>query len=102
MMRAALAAARRGDGRVHPNPSVGAVVFRGDRILARGTTRPPPGAHAEIVAMDALRRRHGERALRGASLAVTFEPCSFTGRTGPCSDAVAVRATWPRPSSPAN
>jgi len=91
MMRAALAAARRGDGRVHPNPSVGAVVFRGDRILGRGTTRPPGGAHAEIVAMESVRRRHGARALRGASLATTLEPCSFSGRTGPCADAI-VRA----------
>lgn len=88
MMRAALAAARRGDGRVHPNPSVGAVVFRGDRILGRGTTRPPGGAHAEIVAMEAVRRRHGARSLRGAALATTLEPCSFTGRTGPCADAI--------------
>jgi diaminohydroxyphosphoribosylaminopyrimidine deaminase/5-amino-6-(5-phosphoribosylamino)uracil reductase len=88
MMRAALAAAKRGDGRTHPNPSVGAVVFRGDRILARGTTRPPGGAHAEIVAMENARRRHGPGALRGAEMAVTLEPCSFTGRTGPCADAL--------------
>jgi len=88
MMRAALSAARRGDGRVHPNPSVGAVVFRGDRVLARGTTRPPGGAHAEIAALANVRRRHGDRALRGASIAVTLEPCSFTGRTGPCADAL--------------
>ena len=88
MMRLALRAAARGAGRTHPNPSVGAVVFRGDRILARGTTRPPGGPHAEIVAMDRARSRHGERALRGASLAVTLEPCSFQGRTGPCADAI--------------
>ena len=88
MLRAALAAARRGDGRVFPNPSVGAVIYRGDRILGRGTTEPPPGKHAEIVALEAVRRRHGERALRGASIATTLEPCSFTGRTGPCADAI--------------
>jgi diaminohydroxyphosphoribosylaminopyrimidine deaminase/5-amino-6-(5-phosphoribosylamino)uracil reductase len=88
MMRLALAAARLGDGRTHPNPSVGAVVFRGDRVLGRGTTRPPGGAHAEIVAMQNARRRHGPRALRGAEMAVTLEPCSFTGRTGPCADAL--------------
>ena len=87
-MRAALACARRGEGRVFPNPSVGAIVFRGDRILGRGTTRPPGGKHAEIVAMDAVRRKHGALALRGASIASTLEPCSFTGRTGPCADAI--------------
>ncbi|MFO0689294.1 MAG: bifunctional diaminohydroxyphosphoribosylaminopyrimidine deaminase/5-amino-6-(5-phosphoribosylamino)uracil reductase RibD [Myxococcota bacterium] len=88
MMRRALAAAARGDGSTHPNPSVGAVVFRGDRVLGVGTTRPPGGPHAEIVAMERARRRHGAAALRGASLAVTLEPCSFTGRTGPCTEAI--------------
>jgi len=88
MMKAALVAARRGDGRTHPNPSVGAVVFRGDRILGRGRTQPPGGAHAEIVAMDRARKAHGARALRGASIATTLEPCNFTGRTGPCSEAI--------------
>jgi len=87
VMRLALAQARRGEGRVFPNPSVGAVVFRGGRVLGRGHTRPPGGPHAEVVAMEAVRRRHGARALRGASLAVTLEPCCFTGRTGPCTEA---------------
>jgi diaminohydroxyphosphoribosylaminopyrimidine deaminase/5-amino-6-(5-phosphoribosylamino)uracil reductase len=88
MMREALRLARRGDGRTFPNPSVGAVVYRGDRILGRGTTRPPGGDHAEIVAMKRALSRHGPRALRGASLAVTLEPCNFTGRTGPCTEAI--------------
>lgn len=88
MMRRALAAAARGQGLTHPNPSVGAVVYRGDRVLGVGTTQPPGGAHAEIVAMDRARRRFGEAALRGASLAVTLEPCNFTGRTGPCTEAI--------------
>jgi diaminohydroxyphosphoribosylaminopyrimidine deaminase/5-amino-6-(5-phosphoribosylamino)uracil reductase len=88
MLRSALRAAARGDGCVYPNPSVGAVVFRGDRILGRGTTRPVGGAHAEVVAIEAARRKHGAARLRGASLAVTLEPCSFQGRTGPCTDLI--------------
>jgi diaminohydroxyphosphoribosylaminopyrimidine deaminase/5-amino-6-(5-phosphoribosylamino)uracil reductase len=88
-MRLALAQARRALGRTFPNPAVGAVVFRGDRVLGRGATRPPGGPHAEVVALDRAARRHGRRALRGASLAVTLEPCSHRGRTGPCADAVA-------------
>ncbi len=88
MMRLALRQAARGDGRTHPNPSVGAIVFRGDRVLGRGTTRPPGGAHAEVVAIESARRRHGDRALRGASIAVTLEPCNFQGRTGPCTEAI--------------
>ena len=88
MLRLALRAAARGDGRVHPNPSVGAVVFRGDRILGRGTTRPVGGAHAEVVAIEAVRRKYGAAGLRGASMAVTLEPCDFVGRTGACTEAI--------------
>jgi diaminohydroxyphosphoribosylaminopyrimidine deaminase/5-amino-6-(5-phosphoribosylamino)uracil reductase len=89
MMRLALRVAARGDGRTHPNPSVGAIIFRGDRILGRGTTRSQPaGAHAEIVAMTAVRRKFGVSALRGASMAVTLEPCNFVGRTGACTEAI--------------
>ncbi|MCP3983918.1 MAG: bifunctional diaminohydroxyphosphoribosylaminopyrimidine deaminase/5-amino-6-(5-phosphoribosylamino)uracil reductase RibD [bacterium] len=88
VMRRALTRARARQGRTHPNPAVGAVVFRGDRILGAGGTRPPGGAHAEIVALDRARRRHGEAALRGASLAVTLEPCHHQGRTGPCTAAI--------------
>ena len=87
-MRLALACARRASGRTFPNPPVGAVVFRGPRVLGRGWTRPVGGAHAEIVAIEAAIRRHGARAVRGASLAVTLEPCSHIGRTPPCVERV--------------
>lgn len=85
-MRLALAQARGALGRSFPNPAVGAVVFRGDRVLGRGRTRSAGGAHAEVVALDAALRRYGARAVRGASMAVTLEPCSHTGKTGPCVD----------------
>jgi len=89
MIRLALRAASRGDGRTFPNPSVGAVVFRGDQVLGRGTTKAQPaGAHAEVVALAAARRKFGEKRVRGASMAVTLEPCNFVGRTGPCTDAI--------------
>src|SRR5436190_1178282 len=65
-----------------PNPWVGAVIQSGDELFD-GATQPPGGPHAEIVALRAA----GERA-RGATLACTLEPCSHTGRTGPCADAV--------------
>jgi len=88
-MRLALAQARRASGRTFPNPAVGAVVLRGARVLGRGFTRPAGGAHAEVVAIEAARRRHGDAALRGAWLAVTLEPCAHVGRTAPCADLVA-------------
>jgi len=85
-MRLALGEARSALGRAFPNPAVGAVVYRGARVLARGSTRAVGGDHAEIVALSRAASRFGERALRGASLAVTLEPCAHTGRTGPCTD----------------
>ncbi len=87
-MRLALRSARRGRGRTFPNPSVGALIWKGELVLGRGTTRPAGGPHAEVVAIQAARRRHGEAALRGASMAVTLEPCCFEGRTAPCTEAI--------------
>jgi diaminohydroxyphosphoribosylaminopyrimidine deaminase/5-amino-6-(5-phosphoribosylamino)uracil reductase len=66
-----------------PNPWVGAVVRCADGTEFEGATEPPGGRHAEIVALDGA----GEAA-RGATLATTLEPCSHTGRTGPCADAI--------------
>lgn len=82
-MRQAIRQAWRGVGRTSPNPSVGAIVVRRGRVIARGFTRPPGGPHAEALALQ----RAGARA-RGATLYVTLEPCAHHGRTPPCVDAV--------------
>jgi len=82
-MRMSLALARKGAGRVSPNPMVGAVVVRGGRVVASGFHRIFGTAHAEVHAL----RRAG-RAARGADLYVTLEPCSHYGKTPPCVDAV--------------
>lgn len=83
-MARALFWAERGRGRTSPNPFVGAVVVTPDGIVAgQGTTMPAGGPHAEVVALDAA----GEAA-RGSTLYVTLEPCSHTGRTGPCAERV--------------
>jgi len=85
-MRQALACARHARGRSFPNPPVGAVVFRGDRVLGRGATRNVGGPHAEVVAIRGALRRHGASGVRGASIAVTLEPCNHHGRTAPCTE----------------
>ena len=82
-MRMALDEARRALGRVAPNPAVGAVVVRDGEVVGSGGTAPPPGPHAEIVAL----RQAGERA-RAAELYVTLEPCCHHGRTPPCTGAI--------------
>jgi diaminohydroxyphosphoribosylaminopyrimidine deaminase/5-amino-6-(5-phosphoribosylamino)uracil reductase len=82
-MARALELARRGLGRTHPNPSVGAVLVRNGRIVGEGTTAPAGGPHAEVRAID----QAGARA-RGADLYVTLEPCAHVGRTPPCVSAL--------------
>ena len=72
--------------RTSPNPWVGAVVVTGDGRTFDGATEPPPGRHAEVVALDAARAAGAST--QGATVAVTLEPCSHTGRTGPCADAL--------------
>jgi diaminohydroxyphosphoribosylaminopyrimidine deaminase/5-amino-6-(5-phosphoribosylamino)uracil reductase len=94
-MQLALREARRGRGRCFPNPSVGAVIVRGDEVLGRGTTQPAGGKHAEVVAIERARRRAGAAALRRATLVSTLEPCCHHGRTGPCADLI-VEAGIPR------
>lgn len=85
-MRRALELAESGWGRVHPNPLVGAVVVRDGGVVGEGAHREFGGDHAEVEAL----RNAGEQA-HGATLYVTLEPCSHTGKTPPCTDSV-VRA----------
>ncbi len=82
-MQAALALARRGLGRVAPNPAVGCVLVRDGRVLGRGWTRPGGRPHAETEALA----RAGEAA-RGATAYVSLEPCAHHGKTPPCAEAL--------------
>ena len=83
-MRAALAEAKKGLGQTSPNPAVGAVLVCGNRIVARGHHRRPGGPHAEIACL-----RHFSRTIPPeATLYITLEPCSTTGRTAPCTNEI--------------
>lgn len=82
-MGEALSEARQGVGLTAPNPPVGAVVVKEGRIVGRGYHARAGAPHAEPVAL----REAGEAA-RGADLYVTLEPCSTTGRTPPCTEAI--------------
>jgi diaminohydroxyphosphoribosylaminopyrimidine deaminase/5-amino-6-(5-phosphoribosylamino)uracil reductase len=82
-MAEALALARRGVALTSPNPMVGAVIVRDGEIVGRGFHTWEDKKHAEIVALEEA----GDRA-KGATIYVTLEPCSHTGRTGPCADAL--------------
>ncbi len=84
-MRAALLEARKGVGNASPNPAVGAALVQRGRIIATGYHRASGLPHAEIECLMAA----GHRSLRSTTLYVTLEPCSTTGRTPPCTEAIA-------------
>ena len=91
-MATALRLAQRGLGNVWPNPAVGCVIVaapeHGGRVLGRGWTQPGGRPHAETVALDQARARFGAESLVGAHVYVTLEPCSHTGKTPPCAQAL--------------
>ena len=85
-MHRALELARRGEGRVEPNPMVGAVIASANadgRIVGEGWHDRFGGPHAEPSALAAA----GPLA-RGGTLYVTLEPCCHHGKTPPCTDAI--------------
>ena len=82
-MTEALALAANGLYDAKPNPTVGCVLVKDGRVIARGWTAPAGGPHAERVALGAA----GAQA-RGATAYVTLEPCCHEGRTGPCTRAL--------------
>ncbi|MBR5690395.1 MAG: bifunctional diaminohydroxyphosphoribosylaminopyrimidine deaminase/5-amino-6-(5-phosphoribosylamino)uracil reductase RibD, partial [Verrucomicrobia bacterium] len=86
-MRRALELAAKGRGHTSPNPMVGAVLVDANgQLLGEGWHHRAGEAHAEVNAIaDAVARGNF---IRGATLYVTLEPCSTTGRTGPCVEAV--------------
>ncbi len=82
-MAEALALARRGVGRTRPNPPVGCVLVKAGRKVGGGYHHKAGQPHAEVEAL-----RDAAAKARGADAYVSLEPCSTTGRTGPCTQAL--------------
>ena len=80
-MERAIALAR--EHHPHPNPRVGAVVVAGGRIIGEGAHAGVGADHAEVVAL----KQAGPEAA-GSTVYVTLEPCSHTGHTPPCAEAL--------------
>ena len=82
-MKRALLLARQVIGISSPNPPVGALVVKDDRVLGEGHTLAPGEAHAEITALS-----QAGIAAKGATLYTTLEPCCHFGRTPPCTKSI--------------
>jgi diaminohydroxyphosphoribosylaminopyrimidine deaminase/5-amino-6-(5-phosphoribosylamino)uracil reductase len=83
-MAQALALAERGLYTTTPNPRVGCVIVRDERVVGEGWHERAGGPHAEAQALAAA-----GAAAQGATAYVSLEPCAHQGRTPPCADALA-------------
>lgn len=86
-MRRALYLATLGEGRVSPNPMVGAVIYADGRIIGEGYHRQYGGPHAEPNAVNSVREAD-RPLLREATMFVTLEPCAHFGKTPPCAQLI--------------
>ncbi|MES2547711.1 MAG: bifunctional diaminohydroxyphosphoribosylaminopyrimidine deaminase/5-amino-6-(5-phosphoribosylamino)uracil reductase RibD, partial [Pseudomonadota bacterium] len=82
-MTRALQLAEQGLYTTTPNPRVGCVIVKDNRIVGEGAHLKAGEPHAEVFAL----RQAGDQA-NGATAYVTLEPCSHTGRTPPCAEAL--------------
>lgn len=82
-MHRAFELAQRGIGKVNPNPLVGAVIVKNDRIIGEGYHEFFGGPHAEVNAFHSAKE-----SVEGATMYVTLEPCSHYGKTPPCAEAI--------------
>lgn len=85
-MRRALALAQGSLYLSNPNPRVGCIMVRDGKVLAQGFTQAAGSRHAEAQALFEAAQQGVD--VRGATAFVTLEPCSHTGRTPPCADAL--------------
>ena len=82
-MRLAIKLAERGRGRTNPNPVVGAVIAKGDKIIGVGYHARYGDLHAERAALG-----NCTESAEGATMYVTLEPCCHRGLQPPCTDAI--------------
>jgi len=82
-MKRALDLAKKGMGYTNPNPMVGAVIVKDDKIIGEGYHQLYGSHHAEVNAF-----KNATEDVAGATMYVTLEPCSHYGKTPPCANAI--------------
>lgn len=79
----ALEIAKKGTGEVSPNPLVGCLLVKSDRIIGAGYHKKYGANHAEINAIE-----NAKEPVEGSTLFINLEPCSHFGKTPPCVDRI--------------
>lgn len=82
-MKLALELAERGKGKVNPNPLVGSIIVKDNKIIGEGYHKCYGKAHAEVNAFE-----NAIENVEGATMYVTLEPCSHYGKTPPCVERI--------------
>ena len=82
-MKEAIELAKKGIGKVNPNPLVGAVIVKNNEIIGSGYHQAYGEAHAEVNAI--IDAESKGISVEGATIYVTLEPCSHYGKTPPCA-----------------
>ena len=82
-MERALELAKKGTGKVNPNPLVGAVIVKNDEIIGEGYHKCYGEDHAERNAV-----KNAVKPVEGSTIYITLEPCAHYGKTPPCVDLI--------------
>jgi diaminohydroxyphosphoribosylaminopyrimidine deaminase/5-amino-6-(5-phosphoribosylamino)uracil reductase len=85
-MRQILELAKKACGDTSPNPMVGALIVKNNKVISRGYHKRSGLPHAEIEAFNKIKKD-----ISGSTLYVNLEPCCHFGKTGPCVDEVIKR-----------
>lgn len=82
-IKLAIEVAKKGIGQVSPNPLVGCVIVKGDKIISAGYHKKFGKEHAEVNAIESAKEN-----IEGSTMYVNLEPCSHWGKTPPCVDRI--------------
>ena len=81
-MQRCIEIAKKNSNNYYPNPSVGALIVKNNKIISEGCTSDYGGNHAEVNAISSVKNKSD---LINSTIYVTLEPCSHYGKTPPCS-----------------
>lgn len=83
--------AKKGKGSVSPNPLVGAILFKNNKIIGQGYHRKYSSNHAEIEAIKSAIKKGNKNKIKSSTLYINLEPCCYYGNTPPCVNEIIKR-----------